>query len=148
MPAERPVPFVDSNCWLYVYLPEQDPPKRARVLDRVASCERPTVSTQVLTEIGANLCKKAKASEEQQQAILAELASHTRIISITVATLYRASHLRSSGTWSYWDSLIVASALESECDELWSEDFQDGRIVEGRMRIVNPFRDCNNITPT
>ena len=41
--------------------------------------------------------------------------------------------------FSYWDSLIVAFALESGCTELWSEDLQTGRVVEGRLTIVNPL---------
>ena len=50
-----------------------------------------------------------------------------------------ASRVRSAGGFSYWDSLIVAAALESGCTELWSEDLQAGRVVEGRLTIVNPL---------
>ena len=141
MSAEPITTFIDSNCWLYLYLPDQDPPKRERLLRRLASCQRPTVSTQVLAEIGANLCKKVKATEDQQRAVLDELTSQTTIVPVLAATMYRASHLRASGTWSYWDSLIVAAALESNCSELWSEDLEDDRVVEGRLRIVNPLRE-------
>jgi len=35
--------------------------------------------------------------------------------------------------------MIVASALIAGCTTLWSEDLQDGRLIEGRLRIVNPF---------
>jgi len=35
--------------------------------------------------------------------------------------------------------MIVASALIAGCTTLWSEDLQDGRRIEGRLRIVNPF---------
>jgi predicted nucleic acid-binding protein len=144
MPASSLDVFVDSNCWLYLYLSEQDPSKRDRLLDCLASCERPIISTQVLTEIGANLCKKARASEDRQRAVLQELTCHTTILPVTPGTMYRASHLRSSGTWSYWDSLNVASALDANCTELWSEDLQDGRVVEEQLRIINPFRDHTN----
>ncbi len=61
MPASSLDVFVDSNCWLYLYLSEQDPSKRDRLLDCLASCERPIISTQVLTEIGANLCNTVQA---------------------------------------------------------------------------------------
>jgi predicted nucleic acid-binding protein len=39
-----------------------------------------------------------------------------------------------------YDAMIAASALEAGCERLWSEDFQDGLILDGRLRIVNPFR--------
>jgi hypothetical protein len=34
----------------------------------------------------------------------------------------------------------ISSALHAECDTLWSEDMQDGIVLDGRLRIVNPFR--------
>lgn len=40
---------------------------------------------------------------------------------------------------SYWDALIVAAALLSGCDTLYSEDFQHGRVFEDRLTVVNPF---------
>ncbi|WP_408033204.1 PIN domain-containing protein [Thermodesulfobacterium geofontis] len=41
--------------------------------------------------------------------------------------------------YSYWDSLIIASALENECSILFTEDMQDGQVIEGRLRIKNPY---------
>jgi len=37
-------------------------------------------------------------------------------------------------------NILVASALQSKCDTLWSEDMQDGIVIDGRLRIANPFR--------
>ena len=37
------------------------------------------------------------------------------------------------------DGLIAASALEAECDALYSEDLQDGQMIEGRLMVRNPF---------
>ena len=44
-------------------------------------------------------------------------------------------------SYSYWDSLIIASALESNCSILYTEDMQDGQIIEDRLRIMNPFSE-------
>jgi predicted nucleic acid-binding protein len=41
---------------------------------------------------------------------------------------------------STWDAMIAAAALHANCDTLWSEDMQDGLSLDGRLRIVNPFR--------
>lgn len=38
-----------------------------------------------------------------------------------------------------YDAMIVASALLAECDTLYSEDMQDGLLIEERLRIRNPF---------
>lgn len=41
---------------------------------------------------------------------------------------------------SSYDAMIAASALHAGCDTLWSEDMQDGIVLDDRLRIVNPFR--------
>jgi predicted nucleic acid-binding protein len=38
-----------------------------------------------------------------------------------------------------FDGLIAASALEAECDTLYSEELQDGQVLEGRLTVRNPF---------
>lgn len=40
---------------------------------------------------------------------------------------------------SWYDSLIVAAALQAECSTLYSEDMQDGRTIQN-LKIENPFR--------
>jgi predicted nucleic acid-binding protein len=35
--------------------------------------------------------------------------------------------------------MIIASALHAGCDTLWSEDMQDGMVIEESLRIANPF---------
>jgi predicted nucleic acid-binding protein len=42
--------------------------------------------------------------------------------------------------YGIFDALIVAAALRADCGVLWSEDMQDGVVVDGRLRIANPFR--------
>jgi predicted nucleic acid-binding protein len=37
--------------------------------------------------------------------------------------------------------MIAASALDADCDTLWSEDMQNGMVIDGRLRIVDPFRE-------
>jgi predicted nucleic acid-binding protein len=41
---------------------------------------------------------------------------------------------------SVYDAMIAASALDAGCDTLWSEGLQDGMVMDGKLRIVNPFR--------
>ncbi|RFM26708.1 PIN domain-containing protein [Deminuibacter soli] len=39
-----------------------------------------------------------------------------------------------------FDAVIVATALENNCDILYSEDMQHGQLFENQLRIVNPFQ--------
>jgi len=42
--------------------------------------------------------------------------------------------------FAVYDSFIVAAALAADCDTLWSEDMQNGMIVEDSLTIANPFQ--------
>jgi predicted nucleic acid-binding protein len=42
--------------------------------------------------------------------------------------------------YSIFDALMVAAAIRADCNVLFSEDMQDGMTIDGRLRIVNPFR--------
>jgi predicted nucleic acid-binding protein len=41
---------------------------------------------------------------------------------------------------SIYDAMIAASALHADCDTLWSEDMQDGIVLDGQLRVADPFR--------
>ena len=51
-----------------------------------------------------------------------------------------ATRLRGDYGFSFWDSFIVASAMDAKCDYLFSEDMQDGQIIDGILKIINPFK--------
>lgn len=53
--------------------------------------------------------------------------------------LLKAIDLHNRYKYSFWDSLILASALSSECEIVYSEDMQHDQLIEARLRIVNPF---------
>ena len=59
---------------------------------------------------------------------------------LTVATHEAAVRLAARDGTAFYDTLLVASALEANCDTLLTEDMQDGRVVEARLTIRNPFR--------
>jgi predicted nucleic acid-binding protein len=62
------------------------------------------------------------------------------MIDFTIEILTKASYLRGRYNFSFWDSLIVGSAIKSGCKRLYSEDMQDGLIVENELKIINPFK--------
>ena len=51
-----------------------------------------------------------------------------------------ASSIRQDYHFSYWDSLIVVSALRSGCKMLYSEDMQHGLNIYNQLQIVNPLQ--------
>jgi predicted nucleic acid-binding protein len=53
--------------------------------------------------------------------------------------MHDASHLREQYSFSYWDSLIVAAALQAKATTLYTEDMQAGLVIDQRLTIINPF---------
>lgn len=58
---------------------------------------------------------------------------------ITLETVISAWKVKQKHRFSYWDSLIVASALENDCTRLVSEDLRAGQIIVQKLKILNPF---------
>jgi predicted nucleic acid-binding protein len=42
--------------------------------------------------------------------------------------------------YGIYDALVAAAALEAGCETLYSEDLQDGQVINRRLTIRNPFR--------
>jgi len=61
------------------------------------------------------------------------------VVSLGENILLKASDLRNRYSLSYWDSMIVAAALEASCSVLYSEDMQSGLLVDQSLKIINPL---------
>jgi predicted nucleic acid-binding protein len=133
------VKLVDSNIWLYALVAPSDPSKRKKAIEICADIDI-CVSSQVVNEVLSNLLRKESASEEEVRKVLDEFYSQYLVLEILQADIQTASELREEYRFSYWDSLIVATALRANADTLYSEDMQDGLITRGRLTIRNPFR--------
>jgi predicted nucleic acid-binding protein len=133
--------FVDSNIWLYAFFLRPGEAQRhenAKAL--IDAPMRYVVNEQVIAEVSSNLLRKAGMAEGVLVEIVTSFYSRCHVVSPGQATHLHASRLRATHRFSYWDSLIVAAALESRCAVLYSEDLQDGQIVDGTLTIKNPLR--------
>lgn len=137
--------FFDSNIWLYRLLidPEcNDAAERRKrnLATALTSRENILISTQIINEVCAVLSKKAKISEIQIRQIIQEFYDGCVVIQLDHNIILRASELRTQYSFSFWDSLIVASALAADASILYSEDMQDGLIISNQLTLINPFR--------
>lgn len=129
--------FIDTNVLIYAYS-EDEPDKRQRAIDCVRSGEA-WISTQVLNETINVLKRKFSLSYSQIRDAVQELSEEFPIVLVSVNTIEMALNLAERYQYSYFDSLILASALEAGCQILYSEDLQDGQRIENQLMIVNPF---------
>ena len=132
--------FIDTNVWLYALITGQDPLKAQRARTVVAQTPSIVVSTQVINEVCVNLIKRERFTPAQVRDIINDFYATYTVIELDQAVLLTATTLLSRYSLSYWDSLIVASALTSGAAALYSEDMQDGLIVDQRLPILNPFK--------
>jgi predicted nucleic acid-binding protein len=58
---------------------------------------------------------------------------------VILSTIKLAQDLVDKYDFQVFDGIIVAAALEADCDILYSEDMQDGQVIENTLKIVNPF---------
>lgn len=131
--------FLDTNIWVYLYA-QNLPDKSVKVRDLIESnFASIIVSTQVLGEFYHVLTRKnLKPKEEAKQIVLEIVASFT-IVEIDVLKVIAALEINSTYGYTYWDSLIVATALQENCSILYSEDMQADQLIEKKTKIINPF---------
>ena len=137
--------FLDSNIWLYYILENQsstiqESERKRSIAQALTDSENTIVSTQVINEVCANALKKAAFTEAQTKLLIQTFETRCTVVAPNIEILIKASDLRSRYHFSFWDSLIVSSALSVNTDVLYSEDMQDGLIVDRQLAIVNPFK--------
>lgn len=131
--------FLDSNILIYSSL-QDDKGKHNETLNFLEKLKGKIVfiSTQVINEVYVVLLKHELKDEDIQNIALKIIDIYNSSI-ITVDTIKKSWNLRRIYNLSYWDSLIVASALESECEVLYTEDMQDELVINNTLTVKNPF---------
>ena len=139
MPAEF---FLDTNIFVYTF-DRREPDKQARarrLVERALGTGDGVVSSQVVQEFLNVALQKFERplSEEQALRYLREVLDPLCFVFPSFSLYETAVSLCRRWRFSFYDSLIVAAALESKCSVLYSEDFQDGQEIES-LTIANPF---------
>ncbi|MDD5268958.1 MAG: PIN domain-containing protein [Methylococcales bacterium] len=99
----------------------------------------PSISTQVLSETANVASKRLGLPVSETRKLITLLEAMCRVEIISLATIHTALDIRERYGFSWYDSLIIAAALESGCDTHYFEDMQNSQFINGRLRIVNPF---------
>ena len=133
--------FLDTSVLLYSIsdVPEEQA-KAARARTLIAAGDV-VLSVQVLQEFYWQSTKPHR-SWAVPSGVAQELIEGWRRFPVqetTLALLDYGFDIQARHRFSHWDSMIIAAARAQGCDVLWTEDMDDGRIVDG-MRIANPFR--------
>jgi predicted nucleic acid-binding protein len=128
--------FFDTN--ILVYAQQMDGKgDRARALFAGGG----KLSVQVLNEFTAVSRRKQRRDwREIDEAVADVLTIVDPPLPLSLDLHHSARSLAQDHQLSFYDALIVATAIEAGCDTLFSEDMQHGRSIGG-LAIVNPFLD-------
>jgi predicted nucleic acid-binding protein len=131
--------FLDTNVLLYADdLDAGDKQSRAlTILRDTLSSGEGVVSTQVLQEFFVISTRKLGVEAATARRKI-ELLGKLDVVRIDLGLILSAIDLHRLHSFSFWDALIVRSALLAGCSILLSEDLQHGQMIDG-VRIENPF---------
>ena len=90
--------------------------------------------------------RKRPLSPVELVVILSEISATGELIPVTLSLTFRALDAMPRHSLSFWDALIWSAAVENGVAIIYSEDFQDGRELEG-VRFVNPFVASTSCPP-
>jgi predicted nucleic acid-binding protein len=128
--------FFDTN--ILVYATVRDDPRAAVAMSLLA--KGGAISVQVLNEFTNVARRKLRRPwPEVKEALTAFRLLCKEPLPLSVATHEAALEIALCDRLAFYDSLIVASALEAGCATLLSEDMQNGQVIAGRLTIRNPF---------
>jgi predicted nucleic acid-binding protein len=136
------VDFIDSNVFVY-YFDQRDPAKQAiaqQLVRRAVKEGAASISYQVVQETLNVITRKIKppaTAAQAEQMMQVALLPLWRVVP-SASLFYQALQLQARTQYSFYDSLIIAAALEAGCTRLLSEDLQHGQQIDS-LRIENPF---------
>ena len=101
--------------------------------------ENPVVSSQVISEYLNVMRKKFKMEKQELMHSCSLWLEKCTVQPVIFSTVKLAQDLIGKYDFQIFDGIIVAAALEADCDILYSEDMRDGQIIENKLKILNPF---------
>ena len=129
--------FFDSNVLIYAMVSGDSRRERAQQL----VAQGGVISVQVLNEFVAVARRKMRMPwKDVIEALEAVRILFPAPVAITVDTHIAALKIAQEYGFGIYDALVLSSALDANCSTLYSEDLQDGQVIDRRLTIRNPFR--------
>ena len=127
---------LDSNILIYNHILDNE---RKRLIARDFFKENPVVSSQVLSEY-LNVMRRVFGMQKLELMQVCSLwLEKCSIQPVILSTMKLAHYLIEKHDFQIFDGIIIAAALEADCDILYSEDMQHGQAIENQLKIINPF---------
>ena len=132
----EPKAFIDSNVLIYLLSADADKADQAETVLQKGGL----ISVQVLNEVANVARRKLAMSWEEINEVLSLIRMLCPAEPLTVEAHDKGMMIAERYVLSIYDAMIVAAALIGGCDTLYSEDMQDGLLIDNQLRICNPFK--------
>ncbi|TAE56312.1 MAG: PIN domain-containing protein [Bacteroidetes bacterium] len=129
--------FLDTNLLVYAHTSLDS--RKQKIASEIIQQRQAQISTQVVQEFINVLVKKFSISWPVVRELTDQISVNCDIHTNTYRTIRLAEDLAERYGFSFYDSLILAAALESGASEIYSEDMQHKQVIEGQLTIINPF---------
>jgi predicted nucleic acid-binding protein len=129
--------FLDSNIVVYSY--SNSEPTKQIIARKLMADNHAFISTQVLQELTNTITRKFGFSYIEAVDAINECCQNNLLHTNTTNTILQACTIAERYEFSFYDSLIVAAAMECHCAILYSEDLTNQQIVLDKLKIINPF---------
>lgn len=133
MPGTRA--FIDTNILLYLLSEDSEKADRAEEILRTGGI----ISVQVLNEMANVAGRKLAMPWTEIKDVLAIIRSLCSVEPLTMDTHEKGIYIAERYKLGIYDAMIVSSGILGGCDILYSEDMQDGLLIDRQLRIHNPF---------
>ncbi|MCL2808976.1 MAG: PIN domain-containing protein, partial [Treponema sp.] len=110
-----------------------------KLIARAFFKENPVVSSQVISEYINVIKRNLKLTKFEIIQLCSSWLEKYTVQPVVLSTIKLAQDIIKKYDFQVFDSIIIAAALEAECDILYSEDMHSGLIIENTLKIVNPF---------
>lgn len=133
--------FLDTNILIYSYSEDEEEKQSIANTLLEKNMGNIVISTQVINELVNILLKKFKIPSLTIENAILEIDNVFDIVLFALTTQIKAIKIKEKYKLQYYDSLIIATAIENGCTVLYSEDMQHGQVIENVLTIINPFID-------
>lgn len=130
--------FVDTNVLIYFISSEER--KKVKAKEVIFSNQDVCISSQVISEFISVCFSKNLLEFDEINILIGDLIDALKFSVIKETTIKKALQIKKDLNYSYWDSLVIASALENNCSVLYTEDMQNGQTIDNSITIINPFK--------
>jgi predicted nucleic acid-binding protein len=131
-------PTLDTNILIYAF-GKKDDARKESAIEVIKKCN--IVSIQVVNESIYVPLKKFNFPINELEKVIEFMKQNFIISDLNSSTLELTIKISARYGFSFWDSMIVASALSNHCTMLFSEDMHHSQIIEGKLEIINPFKN-------